>query len=1589
MSDIRIENAICQAIDILTSRKIEEAPFDKTIRATIVEQNPDGPFSYLVAGQGTSQFIAYAQDSSVDYPLNSIVYVLIPGNNTGRQKLIIGGGSALANQFKSVSNGLDITLRGEDLLNCNINKSEGLLSSYKPGGDQIYLYQEDSEENIIDVDNQIGKDNIKDASDLVLTTTFRTNFADTQINGQYGVQIKAIFIDENEEQVIKNFVVSSRDITGNPYRLLRETEAVATFSTVGLGTFDRIESIRAYIDGFSQDAAKSEIKDLYITNVSFQAANIANKEQVSPYTLTIEDKNTGRVLDENHNHIDLKAVLKFKGKPYKSTENIKLQYYWFIQDAMVTFGMPDYNSFGGRGWRCLNSSLGGSGTHSPFYNGNIIFIGKDEEGTEKLQKQASQNNISIFNMLDKQSFIKCVCNYGDGWITSEALLLTNKNDAKYDPYIVSSDQYFGQNQTTYYLGIGSPTLKYIIDVPEDEKEDRTFQYAWQLIDNRGNAITSEQPKPAYVFNSTSELLTQEKREQELEHYQQYKRTLNEFLEQGYSQQEANNITKDIVACTDQQIVYWKYLDKDEYYIDNVLYNVNIKRIHVKSTYLCGARLIPSLDSDKNIIKLPTASITFENKVALVDGNEVFLQNGTQVFHYDENGISPASITLQKPIQIKPLTFTWVNPTENSEYSASQLLSEAAGGRCIWYLPAKDTFLRFDGIVNENTNLDETGNYYIIENRSSIPYSIIQNYDNKLKNNNIKLHVILQDNALDVYSDFTFAKDGDPGTNGTSYASKIIPKDSSTDRLYLAEYTPTGEMTGSILYDDNGNSVDNLIYKLYENSSEINVGAKDIKWSILGDKNNSFLKLTPSTENKDEVKVELIKSPFNSSINTPYDIVRAQVEHNGFTHYAEYPINVSQIIGDNSGVSYRIKLAPKSGFKYAVYTSDGRTPRYDNTLPFEVIIEKIITDSQDNGYWVKTDKWGDSVITYTCQSLPIVKEKTTGQIKDENQYFHITQTDEPNKFTVVPHDTFDGEILNVGLLFTISADGEDKARLYVPIYLSLNRYGNAAINAWDGNSIDLGSNGTILAPQVGAGSKDEYNQFTGVLMGKVKREEDNEPIQEEGLFGYNQGQRTIFLDAGSGKAEFGKTGSGQIVIDPRNDKAQLYSGNYDTNKGTGMLIDLTEPEIKFGSGNFAVNSEGHLTAKGGGNIAGWRITDDALYSPGDVLKLGTKEILFKAPSIENGENGSSTVEDIFKVNSEPVYTKKPKRDQNGNIVYQKNEDGIDKIDEKGEKIPVMEDVIEKYTGKAQIAGWKFDNKQLQSPNGNLILGNSTVVFKDGKGQEIFKADDTGAVKIGKWIAEYNRLKSSDGKIVLDPAGSTFSGNTTIGGWTVNQSSIESNNTTGSKLKLNAEGSLTGGGFSSNGTSGWAIRQDGSATFTNISALGGKISNLSITGAIQGTGWSIGPSGINFPGIIHMQTSGSGNDISRSVSMGGGSAGVTSSGTPYFNPGVTRTSPTGQLWQDYIDGRIAAKEVAGNRIFGGTFQLADRYDAQHNISGNVIFSVVGSAITFSPYSMVIAGGSVTQTTTVQIGGLKLSFNRGMLINVSGSFTPSTGG
>jgi len=181
-----------------------------------------------------------------------------------------------------------------------------------------------------------------------------------------------------------------------------------------------------------------------------------------------------------------------------------------------------------------------------------------------------------------------------------------------------------------------------------------------------------------------------------------------------------------------------------------------------------------------------------------------------------------------------------------------------------------------------------------------------------------LNIRYKDLVFDAYTDFTFPKDGDPGTNGTDIIGKVI-LDTGAERLH-------GTNNG-YFFDSFGNEEDKLNFVLYNNSILIedenikpvwqlppNIGDSENTTSINKQKTRSHFKIS----NLDSGKISLNNS--QTIDNLPYvDIARAKYTIgeglDQLNYYAEYPVCYEEVTSPN----YRIRVKPKSGFEYVVYS----------------------------------------------------------------------------------------------------------------------------------------------------------------------------------------------------------------------------------------------------------------------------------------------------------------------------------------------------------------------------------------------------------------------------------------------------------------------------------------------------------------------------------------------------------------------------------------------------------------------------------------------------------------------------------------------
>ena len=169
----------------------------------------------------------------------------------------------------------------------------------------------------------------------------------------------------------------------------------------------------------------------------------------------------------------------------------------------------------------------------------------------------------------------------------------------------------------------------------------------------------------------------------------------------------------------------------------------------------------------------------------------------------------------------------------------------------------------------------------------------------------------------------------------------------------------------------------------------------------------------------------------------------------------------------------------------------------------------------------------SLQTQFASDILAIKNKYGNQIDFLNGI--ITDDTDPTYCSITPNEVYSGEYANqyvkVKIYQGLTEDFSDELlehELIIPFHMSLNTYGLASLNVWDGNSIEINEDeGYVLAPQIGAGIKHtEDNTFTGVLMGTEKTFDDAEGQEEIGLLGYSHGKRSIFLDASTGNATFG-------------------------------------------------------------------------------------------------------------------------------------------------------------------------------------------------------------------------------------------------------------------------------------------------------------------------------------------------------------------------------------------------------------------------------------------------------------------------------------
>lgn len=1324
------ENNIIDAIEKIVNNAVANAGYDKTIKATIIECVDQTIGKFKVKYQD-STFYAYATSSEVTYTRGSEVYVLIPGNDSGRDKTILGTVKKLGADYAVVPEGDEAyETVGNNILH---SSSTFELCSYKTT--EKILYQRGGSNNQISLDETAATRYFTKSSALICGAIFKTTIpGQQQYRGNYGISFELMFTDNaTGKNVLRNYVLDVNQMTGNPYAIKNETRQYGVFDIDG-ANFQYVNKISLFCYDFPYQE-DNQPNDIFIKDIDFCGAVPMGSEALSGCALTfitpqgIYFDNTDA---ETASRV-LQAQVRVKGKVVDKKSQM-LEYYWFRENIGITTLSEKFNKYAGQGWECLNNYTTikpRSGNNAPI----VEWVSGDYQWVVKKSDSAA-----------KSTRYKCIVIYNENTIISKEIEIINY--ASNINITIESDA-----GTKFYYDIGRPTIA--VKVNGTERNDLT--YMWAEVDNNNN------------FTSLPETTA---------------------LNSDYNTTKSNydTLVAQIDAETAMAAANQSTLDS---YSNHLKEYETIQRVEGSRIYKIDVSQITNFKTFKvsvfsNGIYQGTASIVLTNSYEKENGYTLNIDGGVQVFNYNAAGISPTHESALNPLTIVPLTISLYDNLGNK-------ISDDVLRTCDikWTIPKKNTMLSVNNSVYSGYKIAETDESITYGRVNGdvllgLSYDIVNKYNIRNSNNDIKLSVNYKGMVLETTTNFTFTKDGEPGTNGTEFVIKLVPNTSDNKLLEnlivingSPNFTPKQSNrwvkaqlwhNGEKIFDgtQSGNSTENKPVTL--------------TWSILKNKYNSSVSDNSSFSINAATGVI---SGYAFSLDHPANIIQCELVYDKVKYYGTIPV-ITAIA--NSG--YNIKLKDGSGFKFATYSADGRKASYDNTNPFELIVTEQI-----NGYTEDISRLtGSYAVDYTWN--------TYGQYWGENSETHqmdwiaanhliaTTRTGlARNQKDYKPSDSYDDESVNNAIGCVVKRGNTELAKIHIPIHLLLNRFGNSAINDWNGNSVQIDEEGgTILSPQVGAGTKDTNNRFTGIVMGAAK--EANATKAAVGMFGYDRGQRTLFLNAENGAAIFGKLGSGQITIDPTQDKALLYSYDFwksnlyqenglvnssaytynsTTNKyagqnDSGMLIDLTTPRIIFGSGNFRVDPDGHIYAKGGGEIAGWNIDDTKLYS---TAKVGNNPKITIDSSIaaiySNNKTSMTDTKNGFYIGSDG-FALGAYNSTKGHNPFQVNSEGS------------------LFSNSGSIGGYTISDNTLIGGSGSNCVGMSS---KSGV-QWAFWAGDETAGNAPFHVGHNGELHASKGK---------------IGGWTIGEHKLS-----GGSMNINDEGSISG--------NHWSITKDGYATFTDV-------------------------------------------------------------------------------------------------------------------------------------------------------------------------------
>lgn len=1054
---MQIQDAILKAIEAMTQTSIDKLQLDKTIIAEILTCTNALNKEYKCSYNG-GFITAYATDEA-NYTNGQSVYILVPQNDFTKRKVIVGLSSAQENDgnISFVSSALsDYNLIGKNIITDKHKLQPVGLHSYKH--EEYYLlydYSTKDQNTYLGVEIEELNNNLRQAEVLMIEASFQTRLPKQHRLSQNGIYgLQFVLAFKDRDKTDAN---GNSEIKYIPYVI---------DSNSMTGNPLRFSSWSEQYQIFPIDIENF----LYIDSILFYEKDFVEEDNATQIELWGAD-------------IFLKDIEVYPLKKIDATSgNYKLSISMPQGSTFRDITSEDQLDIVAKVTEKNTTNLSDNTTFYWFKEDNKVTSDKDDYqmygGAGWAWLKDKGNNYMFYtagneNRAYENNYL-CVAVYKESVILKTYFTLYNEA-ARRDISINSS---LG---VKFSFDRGKPVLTCLIDGKSENFEkdkpyghdDNLFSFVWAKIDEYNNVTTF------------------------LETYEDLEKRYEELINAG------NVSYHDLTALKTQMQM-----------IKNVTWNRNIleypiNQIDSTARFKCSVYLKDTPDGEE--YSIGAAEILLQNEsVASPSDYYIIIENGDQVFQYSESGVAPNSERYTDPLEIKPLSCHFFDPAglevNKDTYDVK------------WVVPLDNSMIV---VPTQNMIVNNANNRIEWYTEEIYPLEIKDTYDYQALNNQLTAIITYQNQEYQQDTDLLFTKIGENGTNGTDIVTKISPALTMNNNELLAIIV-NGDNTyyNDILKTPLSSATAPLQFDIYNRNIEIVLDSQKDKltWDISGAaKESKYLAINDILSSRLTWNKEDITKKYR------YQIIKATAVYEDNQYYAFYPMPVIEY---NNVNNLEVTLDKIKTIKSVTYNADGRNPLYNKNQGIELNIKG---GPQEDYYivWYAEGGEPDVIAKQFSKNPHNAAFKLLLNQTDKKGYTEIIpETNGYNSVYILPNDIYSGEYTNNivhAAIYTnkqvFENNGNTICDVYIPIHFALNVYGLKSLNAWDGNHVEINEDENyVLAPQIGAGEKDNENKFTGILMGTSKTYDQSE--SQIGLLGYSHGKQSIWLDAETGNAIFG-------------------------------------------------------------------------------------------------------------------------------------------------------------------------------------------------------------------------------------------------------------------------------------------------------------------------------------------------------------------------------------------------------------------------------------------------------------------------------------